>query len=134
MMYSSEGIDEFLQAEGYAVAGASADSSKFGFKCYQALLKRGMVVYPVNPHLSSLEGNTCYPDLRSLPAPVQSVSVITQPAVTERIVDDAIKAGLKCIWMQPGAESAYAVLKASEAGLTVISGGPCLLVTLGYVS
>ncbi|MFX5321092.1 CoA-binding protein, partial [Acinetobacter baumannii] len=73
-----------------------------------------------------------YPDLASLPESVQSVSVITPPAVTEKVVDDAIAAGVKNIWLQPGAESQVAVDKARAAGLNVIAGGPCLLVSLGY--
>jgi hypothetical protein len=34
--------------------------------------------------------------------------------------------------MQPGAESAEAVARAEAAGASVIHGGPCLLVVLGY--
>ena len=59
-------------------------------------------------------------------------SIITPPTVTERIVQDAIAAGVKHLWMQPGAESQNAVDRAREAGLNVIAGGPCLLVVLGF--
>lgn len=52
--------------------------------------------------------------------------------MTEVLVDEAIKCGVKNIWMQPGAESRAAVQKAKDAGLNVIYGGPCLLVVLGY--
>jgi predicted CoA-binding protein len=52
--------------------------------------------------------------------------------VTDKVVDDAIAAGVKNIWMQPGAESPRAISKAKEAGLNVIYGGACLLVVLGY--
>jgi hypothetical protein len=34
--------------------------------------------------------------------------------------------------LQPGAENETSVDKARKAGLNVIFGGPCLLVTLGY--
>jgi hypothetical protein len=34
--------------------------------------------------------------------------------------------------MQPGAESAAAIDLAEELGVSVIAGGPCLLVVLGY--
>jgi hypothetical protein len=62
----------------------------------------------------------------------ESLSIITPPIVTEQIVDDAIAAGVKHLWMQPGAESEAAIEKAKAAGLTVISGGPCVLVVLGF--
>ena len=71
--------------------------------------------------------NQAYKSLSELPEPVQSISIITPAPVTEKIVDDAIAAGIKNIWMQPGAESKLAVEKAQEAGINVIAGGPCLL-------
>ena len=52
--------------------------------------------------------------------------------LTERIVEEAIAAGVRHLWMQPGAESAAAIERARAAGLNVIAGGPCLLVALGY--
>ncbi|MBX9567423.1 MAG: CoA-binding protein [Candidatus Obscuribacterales bacterium] len=125
-------INEFLAAPAFAVVGASDDPYKFGHKCYRCYLDNGMKAYPVNPNVTEVLGNPAYKDLLSLPEPVQSVSVITQPYITEKVVDDAIKAGVKNIWMQPGAESELAVSKATKAGLNVIYGGPCLLVVMSY--
>ena len=48
------------------------------------------------------------------------------------MVEGAAAAGVKRIWMQPGAESDAAVARAEELGLAVIAGGPCLLVALGF--
>lgn len=125
-------IELFLAAKTYAVVGASEDPYKYGHKCYKCCLNHGLKAYPVNPTCPSVLGNKAYPDLASLPEPVESISVITPPAVTEKVVDDAIKCGIKNIWMQPGAESFVAVDKAKDAGINVIYGGPCLLVVLGY--
>jgi len=52
--------------------------------------------------------------------------------VTETVVREAIEAGVKRIWMQPGAESPAAVAAAEAAGLEVIADGSCLLVALGF--
>lgn len=90
-----------------------------------------MKAYPINPKVQSVLGERAYPDLRSLPEPVEALSIITPPAVTEKIVEDAIACGVKYIWMQPGAESRQAVQAAEDAGIVVIYGGPCLLVELG---
>ena len=60
-----------------------------------------------------------------------AASVITPPVVTETVLDDAIAAGIEKIWLQPGAESPAAIERAREAGIEVISGGPCILVSLG---
>jgi predicted CoA-binding protein len=63
---------------------------------------------------------------------VHGVSIITPPAITERIVEDAAAAGITRLWIQPGAESPRAVERARELGMSVIAGGPCLLVALGF--
>ena len=72
------------------------------------------------------------PSLRDLPVRVRGVSVITPPEVTESIVEQLPDAGAELVWMQPGAESPAAVARAGALGLTVIHGGPCLLVALGF--
>jgi len=123
-------IDAFMSAPSFAVVGASEDPEKYGHKCYAALLNYGYHAYPINPKAKTILGNPAYASLSALPEKVQSLSVITPPAVTEKVVDDAIANGIKNIWMQPGAESPAAVEKARKAGLTVIHGGPCLLVDL----
>lgn len=125
-------IDKFLAAKAFGVVGASDKTDKYGYKCYLCYLQNGKNVYPINPRLITILGNRVYPDLKSLPEPTDSISVITPPAVTLTVVDNAISAGVKNIWLQPGAESAAAVEKAEKAGINIIYGGPCLLVTLGY--
>ena len=124
-------IDEFLQAPAYAVVGASEDPRKYGHKVFATYLRHGRTAYPIHPTAASILGHTAYPSLAALPEPVEAVSNITPPAVTERVVEEAIAAGVRRLWMQPGAESPRAVERARSAGLSVISGGPCLLVELG---
>ena len=70
--------------------------------------------------------------MASIPGSIDGVSIITRPAVTEQVVQDAVKRGIKHIWMQPGAESERAVALAEKAGANVIAGGPCVLVSLHY--
>jgi len=125
-------IDTFLAASAFAVVGASDRPDKYGHRCYVCYLQNGRKAYPVNPRVETILGNRVFRDLASLPEKVESISVITPPAVTETVIDDAIAAGVKNVWLQPGAESPLAVQKAEQAGLNVIYGGPCLLVTLGY--
>jgi len=131
---ASPDIAKFLAAPAFAVVGASSDKNKFGYKCFDCYLRNGLKAYPINPKGETVLGQAAYKRLSDLPEPVQSVSIITPPVVTEAVVDEAIKLGVKNIWMQPGADSAAAVEKAEAAGLNVIYGGPCLLVELGYFS
>jgi len=125
-------INQFLAAPAFGVAGASSNTHKYGYRCYVCYLQNGRKAYPLNPNEDVILGNPVYPTLAALPEPVESISIITPPPVTEAIVKDAIAAGVKNIWMQPGAESQRAVHDAEQAGINVIYGGPCLLVVLGY--
>lgn len=132
MISVGEAIDKFLAAPAFAVVGASDDRSKYGHKCYACYLQNQRKAYPINPKAQTVLGNQAFANIQSLPEKVESVSIITPPAVTEKVVDEAIALGVKNIWMQPGAESQAAIDRAQAAGLNVIAGGPCILVTLGY--
>jgi predicted CoA-binding protein len=88
--------------------------------------------YPINPKAPEVEGLRAYPSLAALPEPVPAISVITPPAATELVVREAHAAGVKHVWMQPGAESDEAIRAAEALGMNVIAGGPCLLVVMGY--
>lgn len=125
-------IDKFLAAPKFAVAGASSNRRKYGNKVLRCYLQNNRQAIPINPNEGEVEGLITYSSLKDLPEPIESVSIITPPAVTEKVVDDAIAAGVKHLWMQPGAESRAAIAKAESAGLNVIHGGACLLVVLGY--
>jgi len=125
-------IESFLAARAFAVVGASEDGSKYGHKVYACYLQNGLTVYPVNPYAQTILGNPVYRNLAALPEKVESISIVTPPDVTERIIDEAISLGVKNVWMQPGADSRLAVEKGRKAGLNIISGGPCLLVVMRY--
>ena len=129
---SNREIEAFLACPRFAVVGASTDRAKYGNKVLRCYLQNGRAAVPVNPRAETIEGVACVPDLRSLEGADWGVSIITPPRITERLVEDAIAVGLTHLWMQPGAESADAVTRASASGLTVIHGGPCVLVVLGF--
>ena len=121
-------IADFLSEGPYAVAGASNDRSKFGNRVLRAYQRKGWKVYPLNPRETTVEGLQAYPTLASLPEIPRGLSIITPPAVTERIVAEAADRGVRFVWMQPGAESPEAIRIARERGLEVIADGSCFLV------
>jgi predicted CoA-binding protein len=131
-MDANQRIDDFLSRGPWAVVGASTDREKYGNKVLRAYLQKGLEVYAVNPRAEQVEGVTSFPDVMSLPDGVQGLSIVTPPKVTEQVVEAAARKGIGKLWMQPGAESAVAVERAGELGLSVISGGPCALVQLGF--
>lgn len=131
-MTLNEQIEQFLNGSPFAVVGASTGRHKYGNKVLRCYQQNNLDVYPVNPHTEEVEGLPCYPSLSAIPEQVHAVSIITPPDVTEQVVAQAVEAGVKYLWMQPGAESQQAIEAAEAAGINVIAGGPCLLVVLGY--
>ncbi len=131
-MSNQSDIDAFLNGTHYAVVGASTDRSKYGNMVLRAYLQNGRSVTPVNPRADEIEGVPAVDSLSEIDQPVHGISVITPPAITERVVQDAIDAGIGHIWMQPGAESQAAVATAEAAGINVIHSGPCALVVMGF--
>lgn len=125
-------IQAFLAAGPFAVIGASTDRAKYGNKVLRCYQQHGKEVYPINPKAPEVEGLKAYPSLAALPVKVPAISVITPPAATEQVVREAHAAGVKHVWMQPGAESDEAIRTAEALGMSVIAGGPCLLVVMGY--
>lgn len=123
-------IEQFLAAKTYAVAGASNRQHKYGNKVFRALLAVDRETYPLNPAQDEIEGHQAYPSIADLPLVPEALSIITPPEVTRRVVADAIVAGVKHIWMQPGAEDDQASESAREAGVNVIDDGSCILVLL----
>lgn len=125
-------IKNFFQSSAYAVVGASNNRNKYGNKVLRCYLQHDMKVIPVHPHEDQVEGLDVCHKIDDLPKTVMSISIITSPNVTEKIVEQAIQKGIKNIWMQPGAESVKAVQICKEHGINCIAGGPCILVELGF--
>lgn len=125
-------IDTFLAAPAFGVVGASSRPEKYGNKVLRCYLQQGRRALPVNPVEKEIEGIPCVQSVSDLPPEVASISVITPPAVTEKVVEQAIAKGIRNIWMQPGAESPAAVARCREEGINVIADGSCVLVVLGY--
>jgi acyl-CoA synthetase (NDP forming) len=93
----SDAISVLLTPRSVAVIGASADASKTSGLPVQFLRKQGFsgAIYPVNPRVSSIDGLTCYPDTRSLPAPPDVGMVLLGADRAVQAVRDLADAGTK---------------------------------------
>ncbi len=125
-------ISDFLAAPAFGVAGASKNRDKYGNKILRCYQMHGRTAVPINPVEVEIEGVACVKSVSDLPPEVTSLSVITPPQITDKVVEQAIAKGIRHIWMQPGAQSAAAIAAAEAAGIDVIADGSCLLVVLGY--
>lgn len=126
----------FASSNRFAVVGASADTSKFGFKVLQWYQAQGLDVVPVNPRSPEIAGLKTIASISSLTSPhTTSVSIITPPAVTLGVLKEARALGIPAVWLQPGCESPeiYEWVKAmqqeqQQKPMHVLMGGPCILV------
>jgi predicted CoA-binding protein len=127
-----DSIARFLDSPAFGVVGASPHRHKYGNKVLRCYQQNGRRAIPVNPNEREVEGAACVASVLDLAEDVRSISVITPPPVTERVVEEAIRKGIRNVWMQPGAESERAVAACQAAGVNVIADGSCVLVVLGY--
>lgn len=103
-----------------AVVGCSPSPDRDSHSVTKYLIDAGYEVHPVNPQHPEILGRKSYPDLRSVPGPIDIVDVFRRPDAVPAIVAEAIALGARAIWMQLGAGHAEAATRASEAGLTVV--------------
>ncbi len=125
-MATIQGIQEFLGRKRLAVVGVSGNSRDFTRTMFREFVRRGYDVVPVNPKLSEVEGIPCRPHLQDISPPVEGALLMTQPAVTEQVVEDCAQAGIRQVWMYraagAGAVSAKAVAFCRSQGIDVVDG------------
>lgn len=129
-MTIEERIEQFFASPIFGVVGASTDRDKYGNKVLRCYQQNDRSVIPVHPQEQQIEAVDCVASVTDLPDEAESLSIITPPRVTEKIVELAAAKGIKNIWMQPGAESPAAVKYGEKQGLNIIADGSCLLVVL----
>lgn len=112
-----------------AVAGASADTTKFWYRIFKDIRKAGLRAYCVNPKIKQVEGNIIYTSLKDLPEKPDTLIIVIRPDFTPALVREAIEAGVKTIWFQPGTYNEEAAKLAQNNGIGVHAG--CFMVQTG---
>ena len=132
MQTMKEAARAFLAEKRVAVTGVSRRPQGHGSNAvYQRLRQRGYEVFAVNPNADAVEGDTCYPDLKSIPGGVDWVVIGTKPETADATMRECANLGIKNVWMHrgpgPGSVSPSATAFGREHGITVIDGGcPCM--------
>lgn len=113
-----------------AVAGVSRDTRQPANAIFRKLRDAGYEVVPVNPSAPAigLEGAECYPDLRSVPGPIDGVVVVTHPSVAvEAVRQCAARGDVKSIWFHrsigSGSLSQDALAECKARNISCIAGG-----------
>lgn len=108
-----------------AVVGCSNRPERDSLRIAKLLKRKGFKVIPVNPRLEpdallEVLGERCYPDLASIPVPVDIVDVFRRPEYLPQIVRDAIAKQARILWCQLGVVNLEAATLAQAAGMTVV--------------
>ena len=108
-----------------AVVGCSDSPARDSLRIAMLLRSKGFKVIPVNPTLApdallKALGERCYPDLKSIPEPVEIVDVFRRSEFLPEVVSDAIAKGARILWCQLGVIDVAAAQRAQKAGMTVV--------------
>lgn len=128
----AEAATEFLSHKRVAVTGVSRRSDDHGANVvYKRLRERGYEVFAVNPNATEVEGDSCYPDLASVPGGVEAVVIGTAPSRAPATVQECVDLGIEHVWFHRGPGEGSANPEAAQLGrdngLAVIDGGcPCM--------
>lgn len=103
-----------------AVIGLSGKRYRPSYGVAEYMQKAGYRIIPVNPNEREVLGEKSYPDLDSVPGPVDIVDIFRRPEYVPEVVEAAIRKQAKVVWMQEGVIHEAAARRAEEAGLTVV--------------
>jgi len=113
-------IQNFLAPRKMAIAGVSRNPKKFGGAIFKELTEKGFDLYPINPSAEEIQGKKCYKSIKDLPADVEHLFIVTPKEETEAIAIEAVKKGVKMIWIQQKSDTPNAVKVIEEAGIPLI--------------
>jgi predicted CoA-binding protein len=103
-----------------AVVGLSSKRFRPSYGVAEYLQRSGYRIIPVNPHEAEVLGERSYPDLESIPEPVDLVDIFRRSEYVPEVVEAAIRVGAKAVWMQEGVVHERAAKRAEDAGLMVV--------------
>ena len=120
-------IDEILTSSRViAVVGLSSHEWRASFQVSRYMQTAGFRIIPVNPNETEVLGERAYARLEDVPEPIDVVDIFRRSEFVPPVVESAIQAGAKAVWMQEGVVHEEAASRARAAGLRVVM-DRCLL-------
>src|SRR5581483_7388996 len=88
----------------WAVIGCSPDPGRDSHRIARLLQDRGFRVIPVNPKVTEVLGERCFPSLAAIPETerIDVVDIFRRADRAGAHVDEAIAAGARAVWVQLG--------------------------------
>lgn len=90
------------QAHTIAIVGLSNNPNRYSYIVAKYLQDHGYRIVPVNPHITEVLGEEAYPDLSSIPFPVDLVDVFRNTKSAGDVVTQAVNLKVPVVWLQIG--------------------------------
>lgn len=108
-------------ARSVAIVGASDNPARASYFVGTYLLASSdYTVWFVNPRAETILGHRAYPSLADLPGAPDVVDVFRKPSDLPVVLDEAVAAQAKVLWLQLGLEDDAIAERADAAGLGVV--------------
>jgi O-acetylhomoserine (thiol)-lyase len=114
-----DGVDQ-IRTKNLAIVGLSSNPSRPSHRLAVKMKRLGYRIIPVNPRETEVLGETAYPDLSSVPEPIDIVQVFRSPEAAIELAKEAAVVRPRIFWLQEGVISEEAATIAKDAGLEVI--------------
>ncbi|MFZ5626024.1 MAG: CoA-binding protein [Bacillota bacterium] len=121
-MYTDQELKDIMEEmRTIAIVGISDKEDRPSYRVAKYLQDQGYRIIPVNPRLQEVLGEKAYPDLKSIPEPVDVVDVFRKPEEVVPVAREAVEIGAKVLWLQLGIQNEEAEKLAAAAGLKTVA-------------
>lgn len=112
-----------------AILGASDKPDRYSYLLLRRLLAKGHDVYPVNPHLDSIDGVKVYKTVESLPPGLDVLTLYLNASRSAPLAGAILASGIPKVIFNPGAENPDLESRLESRGAQALEA--CSLVLLG---
>ena len=117
-------IDRMLdEGETWAIVGLGNNPWRTAYSIAQELQDRGKRIVPIHPSADgelTVLGELVYPDLASVPFPIDVVDVFRRSEHAGEFADQAVAIGAKGVWFQLGVVDEEAFERTTAAGVPMV--------------
>lgn len=115
-------------AKTIAVVGLSDDPNRPSNRIARYLQNAGFKVIPVNPSLEKVLGEKSYPDLKSVPVPIDIVDIFRLSEEVHKIVNEARELNIPAVWIQVGIECSDDTIEMAKTNNMKLVRDCCIMV------
>ena len=134
MQNNDNNIGQILSAaKNIAVVGLSPDESKPSNEVAKFLIERGFNVFPIYPKFDEILGRKVYRNLTQIDEDIDIAVMFRKGEFANELVKNAIKKGVKTLWLQLGITNDAAGAIARENGINFVQ-DKCIKIELkGFI-